>query len=252
MAAELIFSHPKVHPNLTVKVKPTQIAWSYGLNTANYPTYGGEVIQILSCFIEDMTVTGQIRSYNTLETIYAWFIDYIQIATTGKKGHGSFNPQPVIMQYPHRGWQFEIIPKSMPSFKYGRDIVAPEWTLQAAVADPDQDLKLHILDQAAQTLIETEGKLKLFGTVTGDIGFTQDDPFRSPIDSKQNDKLLKQGQEQSQRPEYGELADNFNKLIPAYLGGDFHDLSADYSKPTYVGGTNKGTSDAQNIVKPKK
>ena len=42
---KLKFSHPKMD-DLFVPVKPNEISWSYGLNTANYSTYGGEVIQI--------------------------------------------------------------------------------------------------------------------------------------------------------------------------------------------------------------
>lgn len=248
----LTFSHPKMSPDLVVPVKPNEISWSYGLNTANYPTYGGEVIQILSCYIEDMKVTGHIRNYRELENVYSWFIDYIQKATQG----GHFNPIPVTMTYPHRGWQFQITPKAMPTFKYGRDVVAPEWTMTAAVVDPAQDdFKQAVMDQAAQSLVETEGKLKLFGTVTGDIGFVQDDPFRSPDagNSQTNQKNLQQG---GDRSDFNQVADFYNKLIPAYLQGDFSDLAADYSKPTFTQnpnpGVNKGVQDAKGVAKGNK
>jgi hypothetical protein len=60
----LIFEHPSAEGPLSVHVNPNQIEWSYGLNTANYPTYGGEVIQILSTFIDDMTVQGNVTTYH--------------------------------------------------------------------------------------------------------------------------------------------------------------------------------------------
>lgn len=234
MAPNLIFTHPKMSNDLGVNVNPNSIEWSYGLNVANYPTYGGEVIQILSAFIEDMTITGNVETYRQLEDIYAWFITYAQIATTGV-GTGKFNVQPVQMFYQARGWHFQIYPTGAPGFKYSRDTVAPEWTLQASVVDPAQDAIDAIMDQAAiEAATNATGEPALFGKATGEIGFIEHNPFSDPegnegeLGKKNREKFLhgekvKQGVEQ--------LADNYNKLLPAYLEGNFEDLTADYSKP---------------------
>jgi len=208
--------------------------WSYGLNTANYQTYGGEVVQILSCFIEDMTISGTTNSYRQLEKIYAYFIDYIQIATTDAAG-ASYDPRPIIMHYPHRNWTFEIHPKSLPSFKYGRDVVAPTWTIVAAVAEPDQDMVAKIMDRSAIEALRSNGPIKLFGTVTGDIGYKSEDPFRTPfVDTgKKKGKDKEDAENSGIRNMYGDLGDWFNNLIPSYLKGDFQDLAADYSQPAF-------------------
>lgn len=234
--AEVIFKHSKL-PTLSVSVKPNQVAWSYGLNVANFPTYGGEVVQILSCFIEDMTVTGNTTDYDEMEKIYRWFIDYINVATTGKKGNSPFNAEPVAMKYPERGWSFDLYPKDVPGLKYGRDVVAPEWTMIAAVVEPDQDVVLQTMDAAAAKLIESEGDVQLFGKATAEIGFTPENPFSDPLgdprfgkgaDAKLNDKKLKQ---KVTRSDFSQLSDFYNKLIPSYLQGNFSDLSVNYSKP---------------------
>jgi hypothetical protein len=246
MPSELIFTHPKAG-KLTVDIKPDQITWSYGLNTVSYPTYGGEVVQILSCFIEDMVIAGTTRNYRKLEEIHRYFINYIQIATQG--GGGSFDPRPIQMRYPHRGWTFGIHPKGLPRFQYGRDVVAPVWMVVSAVAEPDQDLEAKVMDKAMMEAVESSGDFKLFGKVTGNIGYEPDDPFRTPfVTSKKPGTEL--------RNAYGDLGDFYNKLIPAYLNSDFDELSADYSRPTFfkadIGrqkpGANPGTDQAQRTV----
>lgn len=222
--AQLIFTHPSKNVgSLTLNVKPDEITWAYGLNVQSYPTYGGEVVQILSCYIEDLTVKGTARNYRQLESIYKWFIQYIQHATQ----KGEFDVRPVTMFYPERGWKFKLYPKQLPSFKYGRDVVAPEWTMTAAVVEPDPQLVDNILDAAR---IQALGKqnVELFGKATGNIGFEPDDPFSSP-DGDTPEARKKAGF--AKRSNY-DLGDWFNNLIPSYLNNDFKDLSADYSRPT--------------------
>lgn len=227
--AKVIFTHPKMEKPLGVPVKPNQIEWSYGLNTANFPTYGGEVIQILSAFIDDMTINGNIRTYRGLENIYSWFIEYIHHATVGETGTGRYNVEPVHMEYLERGWSFNIYPTGMPGFRYGRDVVSPEWNLQAAVVDPAQGLIDHIIGKAAK-----EEELKLFGKATGNIGYEPHNPFSDPeggegaLGEKNAERFLNG---QKVKGGFSELADAYNKLLPAYLKGDFSDLTSDYSKP---------------------
>lgn len=240
--AALQFTHPKMEQALNVNVAPNQIEWSYGLNVENFNTYGGEVVQILSAFIDDMSITGNVESYRQLEDIYSWFIIYAQIATTGYNGSGKFDVHPVQMYYNERGWHFQIYPTGAPGFKYGRDIVSPEWSLKAAVVDPAQAAINAIMDQAqieaATGKLITSGALSqgstIFGTATGEIGFEEKNPFSDPEGNegelgKKNQKKYLHGEEV--KGGIGELADAYNKLLPAYLEGDFEDLTSSYSKP---------------------
>lgn len=266
--AQIVFSHPRSPEPLNVWVKPNAVQWSYGLNTANYPTYGGEVIQILSVFIDDMTITGNTRSYREMENIFRWFTNYIQRATQGTTGQGAdgYDSNPVKMTYPERGWQFEIIPKALPSFKYGRDLTVPEWTMQAAVVEPQWGISDSSMKELQGAILDSQGLnsqflkgegIELFGKATINssaaaagydtaFNFNPDDPFSGPTEAQyKKDKL---------RGAYGELADTYNKLIPAYLESDFSDLSADYSKPAFLNrgkggdGENTGTKKAKDVV----
>jgi hypothetical protein len=181
-----------------------------------------------------MTITGNVETYRQVEDIYSWFITYAQIATTGV-GTGKFNVQPVTMAYRERGWVFQIYPTGAPGFKYSRDTVAPEWTLQASIVDPAQEAIDAIMDHAAiEAATNKTGEPALFGKATGEIGFIEHNPFSDPEGDEGklkeiNEKKFLHGEKVKQGIE--ELADNFNKLLPAYLEGNFEDLTADYSRP---------------------
>lgn len=238
----LVFTHPKVSQPLHVEVNPNQIEWSYGLNVANFPTYGGEVIQILSSYVDDMMVSGNVETYRQMESIYKWFINYIHLATVGEQGSGRYNVQPVSMYYAERGWQFNIYPTGLPGFRYGTEVVAPEWQLQATVVDPAQGLLGKITDKASK-----EEDLKLFGKATGNIGFEEHNPFSDPEgqDSKRAEEIL--GKKPKKRG-INALADEYNKLLPAYLEGDFSDLIGNFSKPV----RDEVEEEAEEAVKAKK
>ena len=272
--AELIFTddkNPQGDYVLNIDVKPDQIEWAYGLNTQVIPTYGGEVIQILSAFIENMTVSGQVRTYKKAEEIFQWFVKRIQAATQ----EGQFKHQTgVKMQYPERGWEFRVLPLSIGPLKYGRDLVVPEWSATFHVVQPDQDVMARLVDSnGAKDLADrmgVEGGL-LFGKATGNIGYETDDPFRSPVGiDENNDGVIDDPKERKKyndlykaiiggeapRYETADLGDWFNNLIPSYLQGDFDDLTADYSRPAFgnrekqaAGERNQGTVEAEKYIR---
>ena len=84
-ATQLLFHHELVNNGvpLVVTTGLDEIAWAYALNTATFPTYGGEVVQILSVYIDDMEVEGTVRTYAEAEAIYSFFMKYFTIATQG-------------------------------------------------------------------------------------------------------------------------------------------------------------------------
>src|SRR5580658_5023480 len=124
----VIFRHEKVNNGrpLVVNTGADEVAWAYVLNTAKYPTYGGEVIQILSCYVDDMQIQGTVRTYKEAEDIYEFFISYYVIASQGSGGT-SFEQRPMIMEYPERQWTFFIQPLGTPTFTYSLETIAPKW-----------------------------------------------------------------------------------------------------------------------------
>lgn len=223
---EIIFRHPSMQSSpLVVRVKPDQIKWSYELNTKNYPTYGGEVVQILSMAVGDLTVIGTIGTYAEMEYIYSWFINYMQNATQGRGAKESYDTRPVTMEYPHRQWKFSIYPKQLPGFRYGKDVVAPTWSLKAAVSEYSDNFQDAILNDQ-QFAGEAKGAgFEPFGTVTGEIGYKPEgtNPWSSLTDEQVK---AKEPDKDTQ-----DIVDYFTKLIPSYLKGDFSTQQPSYSKP---------------------
>src|SRR5271165_7674191 len=147
MNAEVMFQHERVNGGapLIIETGMDEVSWAYRLNIAKYPTYGGEVVQILSAFIDDMTLTGTVRTYSEAERIYSFFIEYMSIATQGPsenaKEHEHYEQVPMIMTYAPRNWRMEIQPLQLPGFMYSLETVAPKWALVAHVVDNTLDVK---------------------------------------------------------------------------------------------------------------
>lgn len=199
----VIFEHPILDRPLHVDTGANQINWGYGLNTQVTPTYGGEVVQILSAYINDLSIEGEVRTYAKCEQIYAWFLEYMQAAT-----QGGFNEAPVRMRYPERGWNLKIRPLALPGFRYGTEVVAPTWKLSANVAEADPNMTRLTLEEAISRNFD-------FSRISAGIGYDQSNPWTDPAakDSKYDPK---DGLE--------EVSDFYNELIPSYLEGDFKSL----------------------------
>lgn len=221
---EVIFEHPAMDSSLIIHVKPNQIIWGYGLNTANFPTYGGEVVQVLSMYVDDMTISGDVRSYEDMERIYKWFIDYMQKATQGRASNEGYDSRPIKMKYPHRNWEFSILPKSLPAFRYGTDVVAPTWQLNAAVSEFDDDFEDSVLSEQEFVVAADAGGFDPFGTVTAEIGYHDNNPWSAPT--------TKQYKANDPEKWNKEITTYYGKILKSWLDAkDFTNLERDTSIP---------------------
>jgi phenolic acid decarboxylase len=213
------FYHPQCG-TLVVNTGLDQISWGYTLNTANYPTYGGEVVQILSCYIEDLRLQGTLTNYKDLEIVYAYFLTFIDNASAD----GTRDETPMKLYYDTRGWEFDIFVKNAPGYRKGRDVVAPQWMIEAHIIDTAGDV------EKLSDLIKTEAEIKIatngeenFG-LEGKIRYIDENPFSDP-----NTK------EGARFDQFDKVVDQYTKLLPSYLNGDFDALFANIgSKPSFV------------------
>ena len=230
-AAQILFSHPAVDSimgKLVVPINPDEITWSYGLKTQTYPTYGGEVVQILSMNVGEMSVSGTLRSYKQMERIYQWFLTYMQQATQGRNS-ASYDMTPVEFEYLARGWKFKIMPYQVPGFKYGRDVVAPSWKIGASVVEFDDNFENIVLSQAQFNGIAAGKGFEPFGTVTAGIGYDSQNPWSQPYDGQN-----KYWDERKQK-----MVSDYQDMLEAWISNKdtvATELTADYSKPVYLKG----------------
>lgn len=215
-------------------------AWSYGLNTASFPTYGGEVVQILSVYIDDLTLAGTCSTYAQIEAIYSYFAAYFQTATQGRSGSpnigdsttsGAYNLSPVTFSYAERGWSFTLYPKTAPGFHYGREVVAPTWQLTAFVVDNTPDLNLIKNGIKALAATDLPGGKQVFNGIdlntfnlSGEISPDSGNPDTNPFETFQ----ATPAQATQIVGQYGTF---FNNLLDSYNNDDFSSLLGGASAP---------------------
>lgn len=229
-STSLYFEHPHVKNSLTITTGMNEINWAYGLNTANFPTYGGEVIQILSVFVDDLTIEGDVTSYSAMEDIYKFFAEYMIVASQS----GGFNQEPLKMTYSQRNWTFFLQPLSIPGFVYSRDTVAPHWEITAHVYDDSRPNNYETLQEIiASHLQETfEGEeFSLKGIISMAAADPANNPFSAPGVFK-NEKFTAITQQQTEKELKGS-ATLYNAMLKSYLGGDYSQLLDNSAKPAF-------------------
>lgn len=222
--------------------------WGYNLNTKTYPTYGGEVVQILSVYIDDLTLTGSCSTYSQMEAIYAYFAAYMQIATQGKNTGRSqdqnvaignaYNLEPMQFSYPERGWNFSLYPKSAPGFAYGWDTVLCTWQMTAHIEDlPNEfsDIKDAIKDAAVAN------QLSAFAGLNDQISPHSGDPETDPFQTFDPKAV-------STAAALENIANYYTTLIASYKGGDFTSLTGGVASRPSFGPTPNGGG--QNTTAP--
>lgn len=240
--ASLVFHHPNASVgDLTIENGIDNVQWAYGLNTATFPTYGGEVVQILSVYIDDLTMQGTVATYSQMEAIYSYFSRYMQIATQGSNPHpaagqSAYNMQPVTMTYATRGWTFDLIPKEAPGFRYSRDIVTPTWQLIAHVVD--DSLNLDPIKNAIKDSV-VAGEMAEFAKLNGEISPNSGNPEINPFQTY--NLGAQQGAASLQK-----YADYFNSLIPAYNNGDFSAITGGLGSAPSFGQNAKNKNQVQS------
>lgn len=207
-------------------------SWGYNLNMANYPTYGGEVVQILSVYIDDLMLQGTVSTYAQMENIYSYFAEYFIAATQGSSQHPkpgeSYNLDPMTFHYAERNWSFRIYPKAAPGFRYMTGMTGPQWRLQAHVIDDSPDLNLlkegikgMVIPNSGiggvmgdKSVIRQQGTFSITGNISPKSGNPETDPFQT----------FNQGVEVAQS-DISKWSDYYSGLIPAYMKGDFSQLT---------------------------
>jgi hypothetical protein len=237
--SDVVFTHPQIGRSLTVNTGANQIEWGYGLNTQRYPTYGGEVVQILSAYADVLTIQGDLQDYSKMEEVYKWFLEYMQKASQGVLGV-RYTEDPVTLSYPERGWILKIQPTALPGFRYATEVVAPSYQIQAYVVEQDNDMAQFTL----QTVL-TDGFD--FNLVNAGMGFDDANPFSDPAAANaQYDPVENLNQ----------IGDFYQNLIPSYLkdGTDFTVSSTPFSQPannSSNSGVSKGQKTQQQGKNPK-
>jgi len=184
-----IFSHPNLKTDLILRLDPTEVDWTYNLNTSETATYAGQVVQILSVNFESFVIQGRFgreaRDDYTREgaalvrkpqgnpltsgaygpglfQMHEWFKQYFSIASQGINGQDNYNQSPVTVTY--RGTydipvdddksetSWKVYPTSFPSFRIANDNFAPEWKVECQVYEAPSSISTSTIDEAIDRL----------------------------------------------------------------------------------------------------
>lgn len=233
---------------LKISTGADEISWGYGLNTRRFPTYGGEVVQILSTYADKMTIQGTCTDYNTLTNIYEYFKNYLLYTTGGSSiltANGDTNRKQKYLKftYPARNWSFVIMITEASGFRIARDIAAPKWQLTAEIVSENDRYSLgsQRIDRFANVLstpVSTGSRGSSGGsgnrrtkrspesiTSSGEPE-EMDDVVRMP----KNFNIEKAGDPFGNLMDFangkrGKIADNFHALVASWATGDISTLN---------------------------
>lgn len=191
---------------LSLRLGPTQVSWTYNLNSRIIDTFGGQVVQILSTNIANLTLEGQFgregpygrtlqdRRYEHrppgelhdtsaqgdlrvgLHQFVSYFRDYFSQASQGgdRGALDAYNEASMSVEYvdlddlfPRRWTGYPI---NLPSFQRSKENFAPKWQVQFEVSEPDPEI-------ARQTMNPEIEKIQAL------VGYTVFNPFSDPLAS---------------------------------------------------------------------
>ncbi len=233
-ATHLLFEHEEVDGGkpLVVLTGMNEVSWAYALNVAEFPTYGGEVVQILSCYIDDLNIEGTIRQYSEAEEIYSFFMKYFTIASQGSSAASAdkYSQVPMIMEYGHRGWRFEIQPLEAPGFLYSLETVAPIWQMKAHIVDRTPDVAK--LEELVTSELINKEKFSLKGQISPESGDPAQNPFIAP--GTFQGETFTPSTAQAATEGATQAGDYYASLLPSYINHSFfEDETVVGAKPNF-------------------
>lgn len=233
----LIFTHSAIDRPLYIRSGANSIKWSYRLNTQSTPTVGGEVVQILSCFVGPITIEGLAAGYSVMEDggnkytpagfgpgaftptdemsmIVLWFTEYMHKAGGGRKRRIE---EAVKMTYQARGWEFYIQPTDIQGFDIKNTNVAQPWSVTAEVVD-DPGLDYFVSETMSQYTDSLTSRASLQVAISPGFEFASN-PFVNPwLNTSISASALA-----------ARMGDNFQALVAAWAYGDFSVFNSGFS-----------------------
>lgn len=228
--AVIQFHHDYLPTDLYVQTGADSINWTYTLNTQRYPTYGGEVVQILSCFVDTLTITGTCERQWTgdfanpgMEDIYRWFLGYMQVASQGGKGTVHYTERYITMLYLERGWVLDFQLQNLPGYMLDRDTPAPTWQIAGKVVEQiGTGMSLDdILAGSAGMGNGVGADVTAFQNVQDGISLKYPDPSQSPFTSPFQGKVTPAQIKTLQNSISQDLGSQFSKIVQSWGSGDY-------------------------------
>jgi hypothetical protein len=219
---------------LNLRLDPNDVSWTYRLNTSVQDTFGGRIVQVLSCQVDTVTIEGQFgkegprgrvrqdgrwKSRSVLEQfdyetatdsfgigltqMTEFFRDYFAISTQGGEegvGPGTYSQVPMVFTYGDITFPWVIMPTEFPSYQRSNEDFAPLWKVSAKVVEADPKIKWDHVSHGLER-------------IQAIIGYKRDNPFSDPLAGQNAQVTLDQ------------IAAGWKRaLLPKFTLGDIQDL----------------------------
>lgn len=157
-------------PQVSFRIDPDAIDWSFEIDTTVIDTVAGRVIQVLGATLSDMTIRGHYGqnhsdalggdSWRQAEAFVTAIRKIMEYQSRDATDHGKMHP-PATFNYAPKGWRFGVYVKSIQDSQGSGSV-----THLVGRASYDYVLTLFIVDARSQDLVPA-------GTVDGSLDKTK-------------------------------------------------------------------------------
>lgn len=123
-------------------INPSEATWTYKLNIASQDTYGGRVVQLLSCRIEKMQVGGYLTQRGTAENQWARMEEFEKKIRDIMGWHAA-NKRPLKFYFPALDWVGDVYLTGYSNVKYDVKTSAVSYTLMMNVDSGFETIREH-------------------------------------------------------------------------------------------------------------
>lgn len=128
--------------NYVFDINPSKASWTYKLNIASQDTYGGRVVQLLSCRIEKMQVSGYLTQRGTAENQWVRMEEFERKVRDIMEWHAA-NKKPLKFYFPALEWSGDVYLTGYSNVKYDSKTAAVSYTLMMNVDSGFETIKEH-------------------------------------------------------------------------------------------------------------
>lgn len=229
--AGVVFTHASAGTHV-LRLPPTQVNWSFTLNTHTQNTYAGQVVQLLSINFDKLVLEGQFGKEGPagIRNMTNYFRKYFEIASQGTgSGMSAYDESPMQIKY-EGGLGIEVdegrtefswlgYPVAFPSYSRANDEFAPKWKVEFEVQEPSGMVK-HA---------EMNNQLLIFRERFAGVGYEPYNRFSDPAiaaipEGEAITAARIRGEMSKLNQDISEVFDHYADLLPAYKPDDIEEL----------------------------
>lgn len=159
----------------TLDINPNEASWSYKLLTNSQDTYGGRVIQILSCRIESFTIKGYLSCKGTGKRQWAQ-MEAFESKVKNIMAYHANNKKPVSFRFDALDWSGDVYLTGYSNVEYNPKTSAVSYTLMFTV-----DSGFNAISQEVADSIKTS-----LGSIKNGVNYVRS-VYNTPLDTDWED-----------------------------------------------------------------